>query len=168
MLLLGFLVSWAFVSCTNPFAPALADDDGHGSSLPVLGDQKSIDGLFENFRYSYFFKDTLAYGNLLSSDFKFIYRNYDRGVDVSWGRDEDLYTTNGLFQAAQMLDLIWNEIIISLGDSLTRDISRSFSLSIMFSPTDIVNIQGRASFHIRRDNIEKPWKIAVWRDESNY
>lgn len=155
----------AFFSCTNPFAPGLADTD---QDAPVISDQKTVEGIFENFRYAYIFKDTLVYGNLLADDFTFIYRNYNDNVDYSWGRDQDMMTTSGLFRAAQNLELIWNDVVIAIGDTVLKDISRGFNLSIVFGPSDIVNIQGRANFRLKRQNTDEPWKIFQWRDESNY
>lgn len=152
-------------ACTNPFAPKLAKD---GSENSILGDQKTIDGVFQNFRYSYIFKDTVVYGNLLHDDFTFVYRDYERGVDVSWGRDEDMLSTYGLFQGTQNLDLIWNDIVLEIGDSLLKDISRSFNLTVMFSASDVIRVQGRASFRLKRNTSDEVWKILQWRDESNY
>lgn len=153
------------VSCDNPFAPGLADNAGFDA---VIGDQRNIEGVFKNFRYAYTFKDTSVYGNLLDEEFIFVYRNYDRGVDVSWGREEDMRSTAGLFAAAQNLDLIWNEIAVQIGDSVLLDISRSFSLTITFSPEDVVRLDGRANFRLKRDDPEEVWKIVRWRDETNY
>jgi hypothetical protein len=169
----GFLL--IMYSC-NPFAPAL--NVGVGGNA-IITDQTTDDGVFENFRYAYIFKDTVVYGNLLDNNFTFIYRNYNQegvGVDISWGRDEDMITTSRLFSACQSLDLIWNEKIISIedtmkvGDSLVwiRDISRGFTLTVVFSPTDIIPVQGRANFRLTRSNPVNPWKILIWRDESNY
>lgn len=152
-------------ACVNPFAPKLADVPSEGN---IISDQKTIEGIFQNFRYAYIFKDTVVYGNLLTNDFTFVYRNYDQGVDVSWGRDEDMLTTSGLFQASQNLDLLWNEVIVEAGDSLVKDISRGFTLNIVFSPTDILSVQGRANLHLRKELPANIWKIAKWRDESNY
>jgi len=153
------------ISCNNPFAPGLAED---GSEHSILGDQKTVEGVFQNFRYSYIFKDTVVYGNLLHNDFTFVYRDYDRGVDVSWGRDEDMLSTNGLFQGTQNLDLIWNDIVLEIGDSTLKDISRSFNLTVMFSASDVIRVQGRASFRLKRNNTQEIWRIIQWRDESNY
>lgn len=152
-------------ACTNPFAPKLAED---GSENSILGDQTTIEGVFQNFRYSYIFKDTVVYGNLLHDDFTFVYRDYERGVDVSWGRDEDMISTYGLFQGTQNLDLIWNDIVLEIGDSLLKDISRSFNLTVMFSASDVIRVQGRASFRLKRNTSDEVWKILQWRDESNY
>lgn len=153
------------LSCTNPFAPGL---EGNLQNNTLLGDQTNVDGIFQNFRYAYIFQDTVVYGKLLHDDFTFIYRNYDKGVDLSWGRDEDMRTTSRMFNATQNLDLIWNEISFTVGDSILLDVSRGFTLKITFSPTDIVNVFGRANFRLKRDTPSDIWKILQWRDESNY
>ncbi|OJX59731.1 MAG: hypothetical protein BGO89_05820 [Candidatus Kapaibacterium thiocyanatum] len=152
-------------ACTNPFAPAKAN---LAADKPVLGDQRTIDGVFQNFRIAYVFKDTLTYGRLLDRTFSFIYRNYDAGVDVTWGRDEDMIATAGLFNAAQQLDLVWNEVIVADGDSLAQNISRGFNLTITFSPTDIIRAQGRVNLRLERPVATDVWKIVRWRDESNF
>jgi len=151
--------------CVNPFAPRLADSP---TSNAGLSDQRTPDGVFQNFRLAYMTKDTLTYGKLLAPTFTFLYRNYDRGVDLSWGREEEMIATNGLFQAAQSLDLMWNDVVLSSGDSLTYDIARGFVLTITFSPSDIVRIQGRVNLRLVRARSIDPWTIAIWRDESNY
>lgn len=165
LLIAAILLIIIALSCTNPFAPGL-ETNKQGNAL--LGDQTTVDGVFQNFRYAYIFKDTVTYGKLLHDDFTFIYRNYDKGVDLSWGRDEDMRTTARMFNGTQNLDLIWNEISFSVGDSLLLDVSRGFTLTITFSPTDIVNIFGRANFRLKRDKPTEIWKILQWRDESNY
>mgnify|MGYP001168580289 CR=1 FL=1 len=162
--LLLFIVFLFLQSC-NPFAPKLSDDTGQSN---IISDQKTVEGVFDNFRYAYIFKDTMVYGNLLADDFVFVYRNYDQGIDISWGRDEDMRTTAGLFQATQTLDLVWNDVILSIGDSLNKDIWRSFNLSIVFSSSDIINVQGRANFRLTRNLEKDKWQISRWRDESNY
>lgn len=152
-------------SCINPFAPSL---DESNSNSDIIGDQKTVEGLFQNFRYAYVFKDTLVYGNLLADDFTFIYWNYDQGTNQTWGREEDMRSTAGLFQAAQNLDLIWNEVVISIGDTLIKDISRGFILNIIFNPADVIRLQGRVNLRIKRNTADDDWKIIIWRDESNY
>ncbi len=149
----------------NPFAPRVADSD-RGSSL--MGDQRTLEGVFQNFRTAYVLKDTVLYGQLLDSAFTFSYRNYERGVDVSWGRQEDLRATAGLFRAAQHIELTWHEVAASYGDSLRHDISRGFALTISFSPVDVVHIYGRATFRLQRARPQDPWRIVQWRDESFY
>ncbi len=161
IILLTFVVS----SCTNPFAPKLADKSSQNS---ILGDQRTIDGLFENFRYAYVFKDTLVYGNLLNDDFRFIFRNYDKGIDESWSRTEDMITTSRLFLASKSLELTWNDVTTSIGDTSVMDISRAFNLTIVFSATDVINLFGRVNMRVVRSNTSEVWKISQWRDESNF
>jgi hypothetical protein len=139
------------ISCLNPFAP------GYDTS-PVEStcDPSTIEGLFRCFQNSYTFRDTTVYGQLLADGFVFIYRNYDLGIDVTWGRDDDMRTTFGLFQNAQKLDLIWNNIVSTSVDS-TR-----------VNPSDIERVDGYANLTLERSRITDPWKIIRWRDESNF
>ena len=124
-----------------------------------------MQGVFKNMQYAYTFEDTTIYGDLLANDFIFTYRNYDLGVDVSWGRQEEMRVTDGLFQNTERLDLIWNEIVSITSDS--TNIIRSFNLTITFNPTDIVNLDGRVNLSLRKGN-DKKWRITHWIDESNF
>lgn len=152
-------------SCNNPFAPALnSGTNNHG----FLGDQTTVDGIFQNWKYAYQFKDSVVYGNLLEDNFIFTYKNNDKGIDQSWNREQEMLTTYRLFTAAQNMDLVWNESVISYGDTTFREISRGFSLRVVFSPSDIIQIQGRATIELTRLNTFSIWKIKSWRDESNF
>lgn len=155
------------VSC-NPFAPGLDENLDEGNS--ILGDASTIDGVFQNIKYAYTFRDTTIYGQLLDSDFSFVYRDYDRGVEVTWGRDEDMQTTRGLFQNVQRLDLVWNNIIALSTDSLNKqaNVSRNFNLTVTFNPSDIIRVDGYATLALVRAEPRKPWQIIRWRDESNF
>jgi len=146
----------------NPFAPSI--DENLGSEKGLISDQKTIEGVFQNFQYVYTFKDTLIYSQLLDKNFSFIYRDYDKGVDVSWGRDEEMKVTYGLLQNTQRLDLIWNNIISMTSDS--THIVRSFNLTIAFNPTDIIFVDGRVNLELKKS--ENKWKIFRWIDESNF
>ena len=152
--------------CTNPFAPAY--DENYDDNRPGISDLTTIEGVFKNFQYSYSFKDTLIYGQLIAPDFTFTYRDYDQGFDVSWACDEDLRTTDGLFKNSERLDLIWNNVVLSTEDSLTANIIRSFNLNITFNPTDVVRIDGRVNLSLRKDAESKKWQITRWLDESNF
>lgn len=115
-------------------------------------------------QYAYTFKDSTIYGQLLTNEFLFTYRDYDRGVDVSWGRDDEMRVTDGLFQNSQRLDLIWNNIIFMTSDS--TNIIRGFNLTITFNPTDIIFVEGRVNLSLIKDTKNK-WQISKWIDESN-
>ncbi len=152
--------------CLNPFAPGF--DDSADAVNTILGDQRTVEGLFQNFRFSYTFRDTTIYTRLLDRNFIFIYRDFERGLDVSWGKDEDLRTTYGLFQNAQNLDLVWNNIISFSGDSLRSNVTRGFNLTITFSPNFIERVDGYANLSLERNSLEDNWRIIRWRDESNF
>ncbi len=152
--------------CKNPFSPAY--DASEGGSSSTLSDQKTVDGVFKNFQYAYTFKDTLIYGELISQDFIFTYRDYDLGYDVSWGRDEEMKTTYGLFQNSQRLDLIWNNISLSSEDSLKATIVRAFSLTVTISPTYVLRVDGKVNLALKKNPSTQIWKITHWNDESNY
>ena len=50
------ILFFSFLSC-NPFAPGI--EEGNTSYSSLLGDQNTIEGLFQNFKYAYTLKDTL-------------------------------------------------------------------------------------------------------------
>ncbi len=152
-----------FGSCLNPFAPGRDDLPAESACDPM-----SITGIFRCFQSAYTFRDTSVYGQLLASDFVFVYRDYELGIDVTWGRDDEMRTSYGLFRNAQKLDLIWNNIISSSQDSIQTNIVRGFNLTITFNPTDIERIDGYANLTFSRLRPDEPWKIVRWRDESNF
>lgn len=153
----------------NPFAPGYVSSIDDARS--ILGDQRTIEGVFENFAYAYKnHQDTTTYGKLINGEFTFVYRDYDRGVDVSWGRDEEMRTTNSLFQNVQQLDLVWNNIVSSSmsTDSTQATVSRNFVLTVMFNPGDVITVNGYANLTLGRQQAQDPWMIVRWRDESNF
>lgn len=155
-----------FIGCTNPFAPKLSSGEEENSGL--ISDQKNIEGVFQNLQYAYTFEDTLIYGGLLASDFTFTYHDYDQGFDVTWGRDEEMMTTNGLFANTQKLDLIWNNIILSTLNDSIANIVRSFNLRITFNPTDVITVDGKVNLTLNKESSTQKWLISRWVDESNY
>jgi len=154
------------ISC-NPFAPGL---DTSLTTNSILGDQTTIDGVFQNIKYAYTFRDTSIYGQLVNSDFTFIFRDYDKGIDVTWGRDEEMRTTSQLFQNVERLDLVWNNIASLSSDSsgMQASVTRNFNLTVTFNAGDIERADGYANFLLERPQPQSPWKIMRWQDESNY
>lgn len=153
-----------FISCFNPFSPAI---DNSISDDNIISDQKTIEGLFQNFKYAYTFKDTSIYGQTLSEDFVFTYFDYDLGIDVSWDRATDMRTTEGLFTNSQDLRLIWNNIVFQEGDSLAVDVKRGFNLTITFNPNDVLNFYGFVDMNMSRESTDDKWKIRQWKDLTN-
>lgn len=154
------------VGCFNPFAPAW--EDNQISSSGLISDQTDIEGVFKNFQYAYTFKDTTIYGGLLSDNFVFVYRDYEKGFDVSWGRDEDVRITYLLFNSVQKIDLIWNNIISSSVDSSQAIVIRGFNINFIFNPTDIIRVDGRVNLTLEKNKATNKWMITRWRDESNF
>ncbi|MBI4548561.1 MAG: hypothetical protein HY707_11300 [Ignavibacteriae bacterium] len=151
-------------SCLNPFAPRF-EEEFPGETC---SDLTNTDNVFCVFRNAYTFKDTTLYGSVIASVFTFIYTDYDRGVDVTWGRDDEMRTTYGLFQSAQSLNLIWNNVLSSSGDEIQQTIVRGFNLTVTFNPSDITHVDGYANITMARPTANDPWKIIRWRDESNF
>lgn len=164
-LIFGFGGLLLQLGCSNPFAPKLIEGE---NTFPILSDQRTVEGVFQNFRYAYVFQDTLVYSRLLDDNFSFVYRNYDIGADVSWGKEQDLKATFGLFQAASTIELIWSETYLTIEDSIETNVQRGFSLTIVFSTNDVVRLQGKANFKLIYDKLNSVWKIIYWRDETYF
>lgn len=94
--------------------------------------------------------------------------DYVKNYNVSWGRDEEMKTTYGLFQNTQRLDLIWNNVVLSSEDSLTANVIRSFNLTVTFTPTDVIRIDGRVDMSLRKNPSTGKWFITQWIDESAF
>ncbi|MCB9206721.1 MAG: hypothetical protein H6610_10835 [Ignavibacteriales bacterium] len=160
LIILGFSTN----SCINPFAPKLNEDLGSEGSL--ISDLSSIEGVFKNLQYAYTFKDTTIYGDLLDKAFTFTYRDYDREIDVAWGREDEMRVTYGLFNNSERLDLIWNNIVAITSDS--SNVVRSFNLTITFNPTDVIFIDGKVNLQLEKSIETEKWQILTWIDESNF
>jgi hypothetical protein len=165
--LVPFVATVCLAAC-NPFAPGL--DNSISGPESLLGDQTTVEGVFQNVRYAYTFRDTTIYGQLIGGDFLFSFRDYERGVDVTWGRDEEMRVTSGLFQNVQRLDLVWNNVLVQSVDSAgtLASVSRNFSLTVTFNPSDIIRADGYAALTLTRRSSSDPWMIQRWRDDSQF
>jgi hypothetical protein len=164
LILTSVLVSGLLAAgCLNPFAPGLEETQAESACDPT-----TIDGVFQCFQAAYTFRDTTLYGQLIGGEFVFIYRDYDLGIDVTWGRNDEMRTTYGLFRNAQKLDLIWNNIVNTSAESTRVTVVRGFNLTVVFNPSNVERVDGYANFVFSRFNTADPWKIVSWRDESNF
>ncbi|MBI5476835.1 MAG: hypothetical protein HY964_08885 [Ignavibacteriales bacterium] len=152
------------MSCINPFAPRLDKENSKSSCT----DFTNIENLFCAFKNAYAFKDTTLYGSLIDPNFTFSYRDYDRGVDVSWGRDEEIRSTYVLFQNVQSISVIWNTLISADTSETRRSIVRGFNLTVTFNPGDVERVDGFANLIFVRASTSDNWKLLHWRDESNF
>ena len=152
------------LSCKNPFAPKLDT----GNSKQSCTDLTQIENVFCTFSDAYSFKDSTIYGSIVANDFTFSYRDYDRGVDVSWGRVDEMRSTYGLFQSTQSVNLVWNNQISADSGDIRRTIIRGFNLTVTFNPGDVERVDGYANLTFARPTPNDSWKIIHWRDESNF
>jgi len=162
------LFAFLFLSCQNPFAPKLATTQI--APIGFFADQKSIDGVFQNFVYAYTLRDTNVYSRLIGSGFTFVYRDYGNSppIDVAWGRDMEMRSTSLMFQLVNRLTLIWSDTYPVDSTDVHAVITRGFSLTVTFNPADIEDISGKAYFVLDRASSSDPWKISMWRDQSNF
>lgn len=158
--LLNLIILW--VTCFNPFAPNLGDIS---SNLDVfLTAQQTPDEVLLNFQFAYTLKDSLVYRDVLDDDFIFVYRDLDNDVFISWGKEDDVTATVGLFNSFTVINLVWNStnyISYSL-DSTTAEISKGFILSL--GPE--IRITGEALFNFKKNIENNIWKITRWVDKS--
>lgn len=159
-----FVFIFISLQCINPFAPRFDTE----LNATTCSDMTIIDNMFCLFRNAYAFEDTTLYGSLLHPDFTFCYRDYEMGVDVTWGRNDEMRATYGLFQSVQSLSLVWNNVLSSDTGSLKRSIIRGFNLTVTFNPGDIERIDGYANLTFVRNDINEKWQLFFWRDESNF
>ncbi len=153
----------AIVAACNPFAPAVSDT----GSTTQFGDPHTVNGYFQSFQYAYQFRDTTLYGSLLAPNFIFSFHDYDQGVDIQWGRDDEMSVTAQLFQNTT-LTLLWGDILDAEGSPLDSTVTRQFSLAVTFNEADIEQADGSAVFHLHQDSISHLWQAVSWQDESNY
>ncbi len=154
----------AIQGCTNPFAPALDPELNPSSTL--LGDQHTVEGVFQNIQYAYTYRDTLIYGELLHPDFEFRYFDPERNDQV-FNRDEEMRITWNLFRGADQIDLKWTSIYSQNGDSLFTIVTRGYNLRITLQASETFIIEGLATLRLTRENPNDVWRIRLWRDDSN-
>jgi hypothetical protein len=161
-----FLLISCFVdlSCVNPFAPRLNKSLG----AQLCDDLSQVENIFCAFRNAYSFKDTTLYGSLLATNFNFIYTDYDQLIEKSWGREDEMKLTHTMFQSVQSLSLVWNSEISFTSSDTSETIERGYDLTVAFSPTDIIDVNGVAEFLLERGRAGDPWKLLQWQDKSNF
>ncbi len=162
--LLAFLI---ITSCSNPFAPAEADGSRSGSIL--LTEQKTPEEVLQNFQFSYTFKDSLVYSELLDSTFIFLSTDFNESppVPIVWNRDQELRTAGKMLRFFNTLDLTFNLISSSVaetdseGEPTRIDHRLTFTLTLD-GGTQIPTLIGRVIFtYVRRG---ERWLISRWEE----
>ncbi|MDZ7331157.1 MAG: hypothetical protein ONB13_03610 [candidate division KSB1 bacterium] len=164
------IIGVVLLGCFNPFAPKLEDA---GRPDLIITEQLTPAQALQNFQYSYVFKDSILYAQLLDSSFVFIYFDPDQepsGRFVSWGRDVDLRTTGRLFRNFNIIDLVWNSTILDTiyesNGVMQAESIRSFNLSLIRA-NETINIKGMAIFNLKKASLDNKWRITLWKDESD-
>lgn len=152
-------------SCINPFAPRVDESDIFEE---LLGDPRKIDGFYTRFQNAYQFRDTTLYGPLIDPSFSFIFRDFDRNIDVNWSRAEEMNSTYNLFIQSQDIQLQWNNIVLQAmnPEKTQAQIIRRFNLLVVISSNDIIRTDGSANFLLTRADSTQAWRLLRWRDES--
>ncbi len=162
-LLIGALLF--FLGCVNPFAPAL----DHGNLTgDLITEQRTPEEVLTNFKYSYTFKDSLLYADVLDSSFVFQYFDPEQGPSglfVSWTRETDLRTTGGLLRTFDIINLEWLNTVYSLREGEEEILAKSFRLDLSSADFSFT-ASGFAIFTFRFNHQDRKWRIVRWVDES--
>jgi hypothetical protein len=160
-----FVLAFMLSAC-NPFAP---DFDENGlSDHTVLGDRTKIDGFFDYFKNSYEIRDTSLYGKLFTSDFVFVYYDFDQAAEVTWDKGQELAIAFNLFRNVRQITLDWNFYIENTEIGDTANVVRSFNLTIVENQNTVYSGTGRARLRLRRDAQTRAWQIFYWFDDSDF
>jgi hypothetical protein len=155
-----------FYAC-NPFAPPYITEDD-GTDLNDLYNQKNPSDVLTKFQYTYTFKDSIMYSDMLDSSFIFISKNYNTSppTTIKWGRDTDIKTTIGLFKHFNVIELVWGDTLYYTQDSLNAEINISFQLTFD-GGREFPTIIGESLFYfIKKSN--QNWLITRWEDRSSF
>ena len=93
---------------------------------------------------------------------------HELGIDITWGRDDEMRATYGLFRNTQNLDLIWNNFVTRTETDTSAIAVRSFNLTVTYNPSSIDRVDGYANLTFARPAPGDPWMVTLWRDESNF
>ena len=159
----GGVAALAVLVGCNPFAPSV----NQTGSTTQFGDPHTISGYFQAFQYAYQFRDTILYGSLLAPNFIFSFHDYNQGIDIQWGRDDEMRATALLFQSTT-LTLLWGDVLDAEGNPTDSTVTRAFSLDVTFNEGDIEHVNGKAVFHLQRPTLSDLWQAVSWQDESTF
>ena len=75
---------------------------------------------------------------------------------------------SAFFRTPRNLDLIWNNFVTVAEDDTSATAVRSFNLTVTYNPSSVDRVDGYANLTFARETKDDPWKIVIWRDESNF
>ena len=157
------LCAFCLAAC-NPFAPAL--DQVKVDRAALLGNRKTVKGLFEWFRNSYELRDTSLYNQLFTPDFTFTYKDFSNGNLEYWDRDQELRTATNMFRQIRSANLVWTWFVSA--DTASSDtiasVERYFNLTIVVDETSVFTGTGTARLTLVRPDTSAPWRVRSWVD----
>jgi hypothetical protein len=148
------------LSACNIFSPEYDKFE----NLQPGGDNSTIDGLMKNFVYTYTFKDSFLYEEILDDEFIFEYDN--EGVYESWTKDEDIRITKRMFRNFKKIDLVFNTIFPPNTSQADTTVYASFRIGF-YSGDEVIDLSGYSKFVFRKitDDEEKvKYTIKYWGD----
>jgi hypothetical protein len=154
------------MAACNPFAPKY-DPDGLDDQN-VLGDRTDIDGFFTFFKNAYELRDTSLYGKLFTSDFEFVYYDFDQAAEQHWDKGQEMATSYNLFRNVRQITLDWNFYIENTAVGDTANVVRAFNLTIVQDESTVYSGTGRARMRLRRDGPGEVWRVYYWFDDSDF
>jgi hypothetical protein len=153
----SLLLFTILISC-NVFSP----DYDKFENIYNPDDNKTIDGLMRNFVYSYTFKDSFLYEQVLDKDFVFQYEN--DGVFGSWSRDEDIRITKKMFRSFSKIDLVFNTDFPQSTSMPDTTVFTSFRISF-YSGNVAMSLTGYSKFIFKKyTEPEDSYVIIFWED----
>jgi hypothetical protein len=166
-----FLCSISFaltLMACNPFAPKL--EDVVVDKNAVLGNRKTISGIFDWFRSSYELRDTLLYGQMLANDFQFSYLDFTNNNMVYWDRDIDMRTTYNMFRAVKSNTVQWQHYVSTdtLASDTAASVERYFNITIVLDDQQIFRSTGSARIKFKRKDKNDFWQLVSWFDKSDF
>ncbi|MBU4485477.1 MAG: hypothetical protein KKD38_00985 [Candidatus Delongbacteria bacterium] len=152
-------MSLIILTSCNIFSP----DYDNFENVPTSSDNKTIDGLMRNFVYSYTFKDSFLYEEILDQDFLFEYDN--EGIYESWTKDEDIRITKRIFRSFKKIDLVFNTIFPENTSMPDTTLYASFRIGF-YSGEEVINLTGFSKFTFKKYTEEEQnrYTIKYWGD----
>ncbi|MBK6910467.1 MAG: hypothetical protein IPK53_13345 [bacterium] len=148
-----------FLSCANPFAPALRGDAGS-----IWSDAQTVSGLLDNFVTAYELKDSLRYAELLDETFQFSFYDLDLQRQDGWLRETDLRSTARLFRAYDQISLRWGGIPPEVLSLATPDSLIEFRAQYQLVLDNLSPLLGFARFTVYKP-AEDRFHILFWQDD---
>lgn len=154
-----FAVFSAVIICScNIFSPEYDRFD----NLISPDNNKTIDGLMRNFVYSYTFKDSFLYEEILDDEFVFQYEN--EGVFGSWTKEEDVRITKRMFRSFNKIDLVFNTDFPHTTSMQDTTVFTSFRISF-YSGDEVISLTGYSKFIFQKyTGDQDTYKIIFWED----